>query len=281
MSRDPLAEATRALREDADASPARPDETRARVLATLRKERARRIPLLRVVLPLAAVLVGSMAWAAAGGHLPAAFQAVFPASITSPEVAPPHREIPSSAPPIALVAPPEPAEKPLDFKAISPELSPKAPDAPRAEEPGPAAIIAPPPVVARPADTSTPQLRPARKDTSSVVTPPQAASTAVAVAEAVIPAEPDEQALYAAAHRLHFAEHNPAAALAAWDGYLRAAPRGRFSVEAHYNRALCLVRLGRAAEAEASLQSFARGAYGGYRKEEARALLDALHGATP
>ena len=31
MSRDPLAEATRALREEADASPARPDETRARV----------------------------------------------------------------------------------------------------------------------------------------------------------------------------------------------------------------------------------------------------------
>ena len=93
------------------------------------------------------------------------------------------------------------------------------------------------------------------------------------------PAEPDEQALYAAAHRLHFVEHNPGAALGAWDTYLRAAPRGRLSVEAHYNRALCLVRLGRAAEAEASLQSFARGAYGGYRQAEARALLDALHGA--
>ena len=52
MSRDPLAEATRALRDEADTSPARPDATRARVLATLRKERWRRIPLLRVVLPL-------------------------------------------------------------------------------------------------------------------------------------------------------------------------------------------------------------------------------------
>jgi hypothetical protein len=93
--------------------------------------------------------------------------------------------------------------------------------------------------------------------------------------------EPDEQALYTAAHRLHFVEHNPGAALSAWDTYLRAAPRGRLSVEAHYNRALCLVRLGRAAEAEAALDSFARGAYGGYRQAEAKALLEALRGAAP
>lgn len=286
MSRDPLAEAARALREGGGASPARSDETRARVLATLRNERARRIPLLRVVLPLAAVLVGSMAWAAAGGHLPAAVQAVFPGSATAPEIAAPRSGLPSSTPPIALVAPAELAEEPVDPPEVLPELSPGVPDAPHAGEPVPAAIMAPAPLVAGPARASTTRPHAARKGTSSLATAPLAPlapltrSAAVAVAEPVIPAEPDDQALYTTAHRLHFAEHNPAAALAAWDGYLRAAPRGRFAVEAHYNRALCLVRLGRAAEAEASLESFARGAYGGYRKDEARALLDALHGAT-
>jgi hypothetical protein len=92
---------------------------------------------------------------------------------------------------------------------------------------------------------------------------------------------PDTHALYKEAHRLHFVERNAAAALRAWDDYLRADPRGRFATEAHYNRALCLVRLGRSAEARSALDAFARGAFGGYRKTEARALLDALEGATP
>jgi len=46
-------------------------------------------------------------------------------------------------------------------------------------------------------------------------------------------------------------------------------------LEARYNRAICLVRLGRRAGARAALAPFASGAYGGYRQEDARALLDA------
>jgi hypothetical protein len=86
-------------------------------------------------------------------------------------------------------------------------------------------------------------------------------------------------ALYKEAHRIHFAERDPGAALRAWDAYLRADPRGRFAVEAHYNRALCLVRLGREAEARRALEVFARGAYGGYRQAEARALIEAMEEA--
>ncbi|WP_156338817.1 tetratricopeptide repeat protein [Chondromyces crocatus] len=76
-------------------------------------------------------------------------------------------------------------------------------------------------------------------------------------------------------------ERNPAAALGAWDAYLREDPRGRFATEARYNRALCLVRLGRAGEARSALESFARGAFGGYRQADAQKLLDALEHAAP
>jgi hypothetical protein len=87
---------------------------------------------------------------------------------------------------------------------------------------------------------------------------------------------PREQALYETAHQAHFAAHAPAAALPAWDAYLAQFPNGRFSLEARYNRAICLVRLGRHEEARAALQPFANGESGGYRQHDASALLDAL-----
>ena len=82
--------------------------------------------------------------------------------------------------------------------------------------------------------------------------------------------------LYRRAHQAHFTEHDPARALGLWEAYLREAPRGRFAVEARYNRALCLVRLGRHAEARAALEPFAKGAVGSYRQHEAAELLEAL-----
>jgi hypothetical protein len=85
-----------------------------------------------------------------------------------------------------------------------------------------------------------------------------------------------EASLYAAAHRAHFVAHDPAAALGYWDAYLARYPQGRFAPEARYNRALALVRLGRRQEAAAALAPFASGAYGDYRRSEARELLDAL-----
>jgi hypothetical protein len=85
-----------------------------------------------------------------------------------------------------------------------------------------------------------------------------------------------ELALYRSAHRAHFQHRDWHAAVLAWERYLAEAPRGRFTLEARYNRALALVRLGRYGEAAAALYPFAEGAYGGYRREDARALLDAL-----
>lgn len=103
------------------------------------------------------------------------------------------------------------------------------------------------------------------------------APSAVPAPSAPRPVLVDVDALYRKAHEAHFVEKNPAAALAAWDRYLAAAgPSGRFSLEARYNRALSLVRLGRKGEAAAALRPFAEGEYGGYRRDEARELLRSL-----
>ena len=104
---------------------------------------------------------------------------------------------------------------------------------------------------------------------------PESAPVAQAPVKPALEIDPGHD-LYRRAHRLHFAEANPAGALAAWDAYLAAAPRGRFSTEARYNRALCLIRLGRTAEARTALEPFAAGRFGGYRQREASELSEAL-----
>jgi tetratricopeptide (TPR) repeat protein len=86
--------------------------------------------------------------------------------------------------------------------------------------------------------------------------------------------ESAELAVFRRAQRLHLARDPQA--VAAWDDYLRVAGQGVLVPEARYNRALCLVRLGRADEARAALEPFARGNFQGYRRKEATALLEAL-----
>jgi len=90
---------------------------------------------------------------------------------------------------------------------------------------------------------------------------------------------PDPQALYAQAHALHFHGQDPARALAAWDRYLAAASqdiRSGLVLEARYNRAICLFRLGQREEARQALQPFADGRWGAYRQEDAQTLLGEL-----
>ncbi|MEO8701283.1 MAG: hypothetical protein ABI867_14640 [Kofleriaceae bacterium] len=83
--------------------------------------------------------------------------------------------------------------------------------------------------------------------------------------------------LYRKAHDLHFHGGDHAAVLAAWDAYLAAEPSGRFAVEARYNRALMLARLGRYSEAHDALAPYARGEIAnGYRKAEAQQLVERL-----
>jgi hypothetical protein len=81
--------------------------------------------------------------------------------------------------------------------------------------------------------------------------------------------------LYRLAHEAHFTGHDYGRALPAWEAYLRAAPSGRLATEARYNRAICLLRLGRTEEARTALKPFALGALG-YRQSEAQQLLNEL-----
>ena len=87
-----------------------------------------------------------------------------------------------------------------------------------------------------------------------------------------------ETGAYSRAHRAHFIDDAPAGALAAWNAYLASFPAGAFVPEAKFNRALCLVRLGRFADAANALRPFERGRFGGYRREEAARLLEWLAG---
>jgi len=225
MSDDLLSTAARALREEpVEHEPAR--FTRARVMSSLHKQQRGRTRKIAFLLPIAAVLVGSTAFATAGGRLPQAVTQVLGISPT-PTL-------------------PRPAER----------AAPLVRRAPRLAQPAPTAAAAP-----EPETTAAPA--------------PEPEESPKAAASAGVPVDPTHE-LYRVAHRRHFTESNPAGALAAWDAYLAAAPRGRFATEAQYNRALCLVRLGRNAEARAALEPFAAGRYGGYRQREARELSDAL-----
>ncbi|WP_437565154.1 tetratricopeptide repeat protein [Sorangium sp. So ce542] len=288
MKDDVLREAARALREEADASVARRDETRARVMSSLKAQRARRLTTVRVVVPLAAVLVGSAAWASAARWFPDAFHDI--ASQLGMSAAEPPRD-PPAPPPRARSGPRHAADAPAPEAPEIAEPEVEAPAPPEAEASAAPVAPAPPslptadPPVA-PAPQRAPELAVAPRARPPVA--PSAARPAPARARVSAsdpqaiqrpPPGPDADALYQAAHRAHFVERDPASALSAWDAYLAAAPRGRFAVEAQYNRALCLVRLGRKDEAQRALEPFAQGSFGGYRQAESRSLLEAMRSA--
>ena len=153
--------------------------------------------------------------------------------------------------------PSEPTPPPEAPKAKAPKKAARALEAVPQKPVEELAAIPPPPV---PEETAKPA-------------PERVPVAASAAPDAGLDAELE---LYRTAHRAHFTERDSAAALAGWDAYLSKAPKGRFVLEARYNRALCLVRLDRKAEARKALEPFARGAFGDYRKREATELLEVL-----
>lgn len=84
--------------------------------------------------------------------------------------------------------------------------------------------------------------------------------------------------LYRDGHRKHFQQGDCVGAMAAYERYIAEVPKGRFVLEASYNRALCLARLGRTGEAAAALRPFAEGRYGTYRRQEAQRIIEAMQG---
>ena len=277
MSRDPLHDAVRALRDEGDAAAPQAKLTRERILRDLRpRARSRRWVW---AVPVAALLAGSTVLAATG-QLPVVLQSVGetaarvfgggkhaprPAQTATPPVvtaasAPAVQPAPAPEPPAEMPQAPETPPGPVDEP---PKVARPEPSARRRARSADAGVR-----VAAPAETTESAPPPASAPPPEASPPPGAGPR---------PPEPDETlALYRKAHRLHFVEQNPSAALAAWDEYLAKKPKGPLVVDALYDRAVCLVRLGRRAEAKAALEPFADGRYGSYRQKDARALLDAL-----
>lgn len=83
--------------------------------------------------------------------------------------------------------------------------------------------------------------------------------------------EAAELRLFRAAHELHFQGSDGEAALRAWNRYLAAYPHGALAEEARYNRAVCLLRLGRTGDAEGDLSALAADP-GAFRAREAKLL---------
>jgi TolA-binding protein len=245
MTDDALSRATSALRELGEQPDASQRFTRTRVMASLHKRRRTRQSRLYVLVPLAALLIGSTAAGAVSGRLPKAW------SVLSAVVAP--ANAPASQATSQAVAP----------KRALPKA--RAPAASQAEAPP----SEPPPSEPSPNEAPPSELSQAEAPRAGSAPPPSEKASRVVV-------DDRGHTLYRAAHHAHFVDGDAAQALRAWDAYLSHAPGGRFALEARYNRAICLVRLGRHAEARAALEAFAAGTYGSYRQSEARSLLDVL-----
>jgi TolA-binding protein len=273
-----------ALREESSKGTLDAARVRRRVLASLAKKRGR--PLRRIgLLPMVAVLVGSLAMAATSASRRAKLVHAFTWWNTAAS--------PRTAKVVAPVAPRSPVQEELASLRQGPAkgevaLTGLAPSLPAAVA---AAVssngetrVHRPAAVAIAADTLRSETRsPARAETAApAATPSGLASIAEASAAATTPAtastplDPEELALARAAHDLHFKESDPARAAQAWESYLRAFPSGTFAIEARFNLALCWLKTGRRVEAERVLEQFADGSLGPYRRTEASTLLRLL-----
>ena len=250
MTDDQLLEAARALRLTRGGASQTARFTEEQILRRVGQSthRKRRLYLL---LPIAAVLAVSSAWAATAGHW-AKLGVLWQQMAGRPPAAASHQR--ASA---VTSATPTPLAAPAPANAAP---TPTTPSRSASAAPTASSLRSAPPA-------PVPSARAALDNPASSASPPDA----VAV--------PSALDLYQRAHELHFRKHEPTAALSAWNEYLAVAPSGALALEARYNRAICLVELGRRDEAREALLPFARGDYGGYRQAEANALLNG--GAAP
>lgn len=261
-----MSDLERALRAMRDAHDGRSDDaarTRARVLLRASEQHKRRRVAALFIAPLAAALVVSMAWAASTGRIAGWLEWIASRGDRSPPVAT------MQGPLGTMQAPPSPAPlAPTTSGSVAPvDVDASDADASDARDLDAGAALLPT------------AFSPPRATASGAPSARPSPSTPASAARDAGPSE--EESLYQRAHQAHFVARDAAAALRTWDDYLRAYPNGRFALEARYNRALGLVRLGRYAEARAALAPFAAGQYGGYRQSEARALLDAMDAGAP
>src|SRR5690606_8384092 len=152
--------------------------------------------------------------------------------------------------------------------------------------PTPSPHPAPPvgPLAAHPASPSPAPIaaHPASPTAAALESPPRAPSAPSPPAPR-LPPKPSgdaslrpDLAIYRSAHDAQFTANDCASAVTSYEQYLNRFPQGTLVPEARFNRALCLLRLGRRHEAERALRPFAEGAFGSYRQTDARHLLASL-----
>lgn len=257
-----LDELVAALRDTPRSSPLQADATRRRVLDTLDQRargRRRRVTLAAIGLMLG---TGTMSWAATGGRLQPLL-----ARIGIGEPAP--VAAPAAPPPVEAVTADEVVRRPAQVTIAALERT----VVPEAVPPVDVGLAD-----ARPRSEQTEErARPVVVDDAPARSAPRPIERA-APDPLVAEASGDDEARYRRAHELHFRGGDAAAALAAWDDYLAVYPSGRLAIEARWNRALALAKLGRRDDAIAALAPFAAGevAPAGYRQREAIALTEAL-----
>lgn len=286
MSDDLLQRAARALRQEAEDPSAEPQNKRA-ILEQIEADRRNHARRMAIVTPLAALLLTSTAIAAATGVLPVAWikvKALVTAPLAEPAVEPAAQPL-VSAPRHRLGqdrAPTQPDQaKNLGQpdELAPPEQAPAQPAPPaQRDQAEPSGLLAQHPG-ATPAKPKAVPKAGRSLEKAPAVDPAPAASAAPAPPappEPQLPPPADGLDLFRRAQQLQFKEYRWQAALNAWDAYLAGQEHGALAPEARWNRAVCLLRLHRTAEARRALQPFAQGAEGGYRQAEAQALLRAL-----
>lgn len=253
MTDDPLFEATRALRELSEVQTDASRFTRERILFDVRQRQRKRARRTLLAIPLAAFAMGSVAMAATRGVLPEPVQKwVTQVTGIEPRVSrKPKSKVVRSEPPAAPAA----SAAPTDAVAPSPP-APQISSSPIALAPEPSKASAQSPA------TSPPSLASHERGKAPLGDSPMTEA---------------EFQRYRLAHEAHFVKKDPAAALIAWNDYLAHAPSGRLVVEARYNQALCLLKLGRVQEAKRALAPFVGGVYGAYRKQEAQQLIATIN----
>lgn len=291
---DTLAAATAALREVEPAAQPAVAATRGRVMASLERSGRGRKKRVVVAALLASFGTGTLSWAAATGRVSRAIESLTEARPAWPSLAWPalqpaapmatkhHRghaatAADSSAEPVAVAVvepqPPQPVVEPQPVAEPQPVVEPQPTDAGFHTTTTPDLIPVPAGVAEPATQPALPPLPPPRIPRRDHRPAPAPTPVEPAVVDDAV-----DRDLYRRAHELHFHGTDPAAALAAWDQYLTERPAGQFAVEARYNRALALIRLGRRDDARAALAPFADGGVepAGYRRRDARELLEAL-----